>query len=225
MGAVQAGFYYLFSLVSVESGPRGPSLSVYILHIPVDDTALGTPRIRSDFRSGSDALLKPSTHSPDRLLTCASSEDFSYSRSSFSLAALESSARGHSSFRFSTSRSSSKVAYAFRLLVPIVSLSPRSLPILSSSFYSPAFSPLAALEPSVSRPDYHLAPFSDRRPTPLRFVAQAHCQHITVAKFMSPRMMRYVLRLFAFTMTSRPLDTQGRQRQWSWSHETTGGRG
>ena len=118
MGAVQAGFYYLFSLVSVESGPRGPSLSVYILHIPVDDTAFGTPRIRSDFRSGSDALLKPSTHSPDRLLTCASSEDFSHSRSSFSLAALESSARGHSSFRFSTSRSSSKVAYAFRLLVP-----------------------------------------------------------------------------------------------------------
>ena len=76
MGAVQAGFYYLFSLVSVESGPRGPSLSVYILHIPVDDTAFGTPRIRSDFRSGSDALLKPSTHSPDRLLTCASLEDF-----------------------------------------------------------------------------------------------------------------------------------------------------
>ena len=37
---------------------------------------------------------------------------------------------------------------------------------------------LAALEPSVLRPDYHLAPFSDRRPTPLRFVAQAHCQHI-----------------------------------------------
>ena len=113
MGAVQAGFYYLFSLVSVESGPRGPSLSVYILHIPVDDTAFGTPRIRSDFRSGSDALLKPSTHSPDRLLTCASSEDFSHSRSSFSLAALESSVRGHSSFRFSTLRSSSKVAYAF----------------------------------------------------------------------------------------------------------------
>ena len=128
MGAVQTGFYYLFSLVSVESGPRGPSLSVYILHIPVDDTAFGTPRIRSDFRSGSDALLKPSTHSPDRLLTCASSEDFSHSRSSFSLTALESSARGHSSFRFSTSRSSSKVAYAFRLLVPIVSLSPRSPP-------------------------------------------------------------------------------------------------
>ena len=100
MGAVQAGFYYLFSLVSVESGPRGPSLSVYILHIPVDDTAFGTPRIRSDFRSGSDALLKPSTHSPDRLLTCASSEDFSHSRSSFSLAALESSACGHSSFSF-----------------------------------------------------------------------------------------------------------------------------
>ena len=159
MGAVQAGFYYLFSLVLVESGPRGPSLSVYILHIPVDDTAFGTPRIRSDFRSGSDALLKPSTHSPDRLLTCASSEDFSHSRSSFSLAALESSARGHSSFHFSTSRSSSKVAYAFRLLVPIVSLSLCSLPILSISFYSPAFSPLAALEPSVSRPDYHLAPF------------------------------------------------------------------
>ena len=68
--------YYLFSLVLVESSPRGPSLSVYILHIPVDDTAFGTPRIRSDFRSGSDALLKPSTHSPDRLLTCASSEDF-----------------------------------------------------------------------------------------------------------------------------------------------------
>ena len=191
MGAVQAGFYYLFSLVSVESGPRGPSLSVYILHIPVDDTAFGTPRIRSDFRSGSDALLKPSTHSPDRLLTCASSEDFSHSRSSFSLAALESSARGHSSFRFSTSRSSSKVAYAFRLLIPIVSLSLhslpivslslRSLPILSISFYSPAFSPLAALEPSVSRPDYHLAPFSDRRPTPLRFVAQAHCQHINAS--------------------------------------------
>ena len=179
MGAVQAGFYYLFSLVSVESGPRGPSLSVYILHIPVDDTAFGTPRIRSDFWSGSDALPKPSTHSPDRLLTCASSEDFSHSHSLFSLAALESSARGHSSFRFSTSRSSSKVVYAFRLLVPIVSLSLRSLPILSSSFYSPAFSPLAALEPSVSRPDYHLAPFSDRRPTPLRFVAQAHCQHIT----------------------------------------------
>ena len=148
----QLGFY-LFSLVSVESGPRGPSLSVYILRIPVDDTAFGTPRIRSDFRSGSDALSKLSTHPPDRLLTCASSEDFSHSRSLFSLAALESSARGHSSFHFSTSRSSSKVVYAFRLLVPIVSLSPRSFPILSISFYSPAFSPLAALEPSVSRPE------------------------------------------------------------------------
>ena len=119
--------YYLFSFVLVESGPRGPSLSVYILHIPVDDTAFGTPRIRSDFRSSSDALLKPSTHSPDRLLTCASSEDFSHSRSSFSLTALQSSARGHSSFCFSTSRSLSKVAYAFQLLIPIISLSPCSL--------------------------------------------------------------------------------------------------
>ena len=42
---------------------------------------------------------------------------------------------------------------------------------------------------------------------------------------MSPRMMRCVLRLCAFTMTFHSLDTQGRQRQWSWSHETTGGRG
>ena len=179
MGAVQTGFYYLFSLVSVESGPQGPSLSVYILHIPVDDTAFGTPHIRSDFQSSSDALPKPSTHSPDQLLTCASLEDFSHLRSSFSLAAIESSTRGHSSFHFSTSRSSSKVAYAFRLLVPIVSLSPHSLPILSISFYPPTFSPLAALEPSVSRPNYHLAPFSDRCLTPLRFIAQAHCQHIT----------------------------------------------
>ena len=178
-GSSSSWVYYLFSLVSVKSGPRGPSLSVYILHIPVDDTAFGTPRIRSDFRSGSDTLLKPSTHSPDRLLTCASSEDFSHSRSSFSLAVLKSSTRGHSLFCFSTPWSSLKVAYAFQLLVPIVSLLPHSLPILSIGFYSPAFSPLAALEPSVSRPDYHLAPFSDRRPTPLRFVAQAHCQHIT----------------------------------------------
>ena len=158
---------------------EGP-LSLYIYYTyQLMIQLFGTPRIRSDFRSGSDALPKTSTHSPDRLLTCASSEDFSHSRSLFSLAALESSVRGHSSFRFSTSRSSSKVAYAFRLLVPIVSLSLCSLPVLSSSFYSPAFSPLTVLEPSVSRPDYHLAPFSDRRPTPLHFIAQAHCQHIT----------------------------------------------
>ena len=186
--------YYLFSLVSVESGPRGPSLSVYILHIPVDDTAFGTPCIRSDFWRGSDASPKLSTHLPDQLLTCASSEDFSLSCSLFSLScsllslscslfsltALESSMRGHSLFHFSTSQSSSKVVYAFRLLIPIVSLSPCSLPILSISFYPPAFSPLAALEPLVSRPDHHLALFSDRCPTPLCFIAQAHCQHINV---------------------------------------------
>ena len=103
----------------------------------------------------------------------------SLSCSSFSLAALESSTRGHSSFHFSTSQSLLKVAYAFRLLVSIIALSPFSLPILSISFYSPAFSPPAVLEPSVLRPDYHLAPFSDRHPTPLCFIAQAHCQHIT----------------------------------------------
>ena len=178
-GRISGLVYYLFSLVSVESGPRGPSLSVYILHIPVDDTAFGTPRIRSDFRSGSDALLKPSTHSPDRLLTCASSEDF-LSLAFFVLSRCARVVRAwtlvvlfldlaelvEGSVRLPTAR-----PHRF----PLAAFSP----ILSSGFHSPTFSPLAALEPSVSRPDYHLAPFSDRRPTPLRFVAQAHCQHIT----------------------------------------------
>ena len=85
-GSSSGWVYYLFSLVSVESGPRGPSLSVYILHTPVNDTAFGTPHIRSDFRSGSDTLPKLLTHSLDRLLTCASSEDFSLSHFLFSLA-------------------------------------------------------------------------------------------------------------------------------------------
>ena len=105
--------YYLFSLVSVESGPRGPSLSVYILHIPVDDTAFGTPHIRSDFRRGSNASPKLSTHPPDQLLTCTSSEDFSHSHSLFSLTVLELFVREHSSFRFLTLWSSLKVVYAF----------------------------------------------------------------------------------------------------------------
>ena len=120
MGAVQAGFIIYFPWSRSRAVLEGP-LSLYIYYTyQLMMELFGTPRIRSDFRSSSDALLKPSTHSPDRLLTCASSEDFSHSRSSFSLAALESSARGHSSFCFSTSRSSSKVAYAFRLLVPII---------------------------------------------------------------------------------------------------------
>ena len=179
MGAVQAWFIIYFPWSRSRVVLEGP-LSLYIYYTYQLMIQLLAPHA-SDQTFGAVAMPSQSLRLIRRT-DCSLAPHrriFSHSRSSFSLAALESSARGHSSFRFSTSRSSSKVAYAFRLLVPIVSLSPRSLPILSISFYSPAFSPLAALEPSVSRPDYHLAPFSDRCPTPLRFVAQAHCQHIS----------------------------------------------
>ena len=180
MGAVQAGFIIYFPWSWSRAVLKGP-LSLYIYYTYQLMIQLLAPHA-SDQTFG--AVATPS-QSPRliRRTDCSlvPHRRISLTRILRSLSLRSSRPRGHLSFRFSTSWSSSKVAYAFRLLVPIVSLSPRSFPILSISSYSPTFSPLAALEPSVLRPDYHLTPFSDRRPTPLRFVAQAHCQHINVS--------------------------------------------